>query len=577
MSNQSIDEFLTLNNILILSGTALLVLIAIFIIISYFVGKAHNKKFINSLSDSSNSLRVYIVDAKNDRVRYFNRSRLEKKKTGTITEFYNQFPANERNKIINWIGNLLEGVEDTPRYLEINVLFKYNKKSFFSILQVTKVDREKQVIYLESYILKYMYAQKAKNINVRKFSSREKFEQLINSNHQSKGITFAINFFNKRTKENEISHLIFAQIKNILVPYINQYRPMLEYGDNQIIISDLKLYQKNSILVFVNTLKNEINKVLMISSVTDDIGYSFGVAENKHFYNSVDSLIDSVVELSNIAKEDGKDFLVYEAGRKFDSENDSLHFRTEVERIIQDKKIRYKYRPIYNVARGRMVGYQAFFEPLDSFFDSIDELKSYALRTEDDKELFATISRNSINRFIQEKDGATLRLFFPITYNEMEYVNRTLSHISSIKEANIVLVLNEDELLNLPKDSNDPLVEAIKTLKSKGYEVSLHLNNDETALSSNMYELFDYFLISVSAHITSHKTQNRQLPSFQALIEKLLRYNKPIIAVDIPSWSLVEYVIKLGVEVVSSEAISPSDENVLPLNKKAIMKLKDMN
>ena len=330
-------------------------------------------------------------------------------------------------------------------------------------------------------------------------------------------------------------------------------------------------------LAFINTLRNEINRLLMISAETDTIGFSFGVAENKFFYNNVDSLIDSVVELSQVAKEDGRDFLIYEEGKKINPEGDVLHYRTEVERIIQDKKIRYTYRPIYNVAKSRMLGYQAHFEPLDSLFDSIDELKSYAIRTEDDKELFATISRNSISRFIQQRDGVSLKLFFPLSINEIGYVNRTFSHISSIKDANIVLIFNELEILDLSSDDMDSTIQLIKTFKSKGYEVALLIDENEAALTSSAYEIFDFFMLSVSAHISNRKLQNRQLPSFQALIEKLLRYNRPILAIDIPTWSLVEYVIKLGIDIVSSDAIAPGDENILPLNKKAITKLKNMN
>ena len=550
---------------------------AIIFIVSFIVLQTRNKKEEIELSDASNSLRVYIVDAKNDKVRYFNRSRLTRKKTSSIADFYNQFHANERSKIISWIGDLLDNVEGTPRYLEINVLFNYNKKSYFSILQVSKVDREKEIIYLESYILKYMYVNKAKSKKVRKFSSREKFVNTLQINHQYKGVTLAFHFYNKRTKDDDISHLIFAQIKNILVPYISPTRPMLEHGDNYVIMSDLKISTKTEILAFKNTIKNEINRLLLINSANETIGFSIGIAENRYFYNDVDKLIESTLQLSDIAKDDEKEFLIYEEGRKLKVENDSLHLRTEVERIIQEKKLKYTYQPIYNVEKNRMVGYLNYTEPLDSFFDSIEELKSYAYRTEDDKELFSTISRNSISRFIQEKDGATLRLFYPISVNEMEYVNRTFAHISGISEANIVLILDEDELLNLPTDNNDNLIEVLKTFKSKGYEVALHLNDNEAALTNTVYEVFDAYLISVSSHISSGKSQNRQLPSFQALIEKLLRYNKPIIAIDIPTWSLVEYVIKLGIEIVSSEAIAPRDENVLPLNKKAIARLKNMN
>lgn len=568
---------MNLDQIFLLATFAFLGAVLIGIIVSFVIAQSRAKRYGRDFEEAANSLRVFIIDTKNDQVRFFNRSRLQKKKTTTITAFYNQFPANERDKIITWIGDLLDDTPNTPRYLEINVLINYNKKSFFSLLQVSKVDHEKGLIYLESYILKYMYAPKRKESGVRKFLSREKFIKAISLNHQAKGATFAINFFNKRTSENEISHLMFAQIKNILVPYIAPYRPMLEHNDNQIIISDLKIMQRTNLLAFINTLKSEINRLLLISSEQDSIGYSIGIAENKHFYNSADDLLQTVIELSEIAKEDNKEFLIYEVGKNLSAENDAMHYRTEVERIIQDKKIKYLYRPIYNVGKGRMLGYQASFEPLDSFFDSIEELKSYALRTEDDKELFSTISRNSITRFIQERDGVSLRLFFPISINELNYVNRTFAHISSIKEANIVLILNEDELLNLPKTNSDSMIQMIKSFKTKGYEISLLLNDNEAALSSSTYEIFDYFLLSVSSHITNRKLQNRQLPSFQSLIEKLLRYHKPIIAINIPTWSLVEYVIKLGVEIVSSDSIAQADVNVLPLNKKAITKLKAMN
>lgn len=568
---------MSLENILILSGVALLGVVLIVLIISFILSQTSSKRYKNDIYETSNSLRVFIIDAKNDRVRYFNRSRLQRKKTSTITAFYNQFPANERDKIITWVGDLLDDTPNTPKYLEINVLINFNKKSYFSLLQVTKVDHTKDIIYLESYILKYMYATKTKNIKVRKFLSREKFIACLNAYHQPKGVTFAIDFFNKRTLEEEIPHLLFSQIKNVLVPYITPYRPMIEHGDNQLIISDLKISQRTNMLAFINTLRNEINRLLMISSETDTVGFSFGVAENKYFYNSTDSLIDSVVELSQVAKEDGKDFLIYEEGKKINPEGDVLHYRTEVERIIQDKKIRYTYQPIYNAAKSRMLGYQAHFEPLDSLFDSIDELKAYAIRTEDDKELFATIARNSISRFIQQRDGVSLKLFFPLSINEIGYVNRTFSHISSIKEANIVLIFSEPEILDLSTEAMDSTIQLIKTFKSKGYEVALLIDQNEAALPSSAYEIFDFFMLSVSAHITNRKLQNRQLPSFQALIEKLLRYNRPILAIDIPTWSLVEYVIKLGIDIVSSDAIAPGDENILPLNKKSITKLKNMN
>ena len=145
-----------IESLIFLATIGVAIIVIALIVFSFVYLNVSHTKYVHKISDSSNSLRVFIIDSKNDQVRYFNRSRLEKKKTSTITEFYNQFPANEREKIVSWIGNLLDNTPDTPQYLEINVLINYNKKSFFSLLQVEKVDRVNGVIYLESYLLKYM-------------------------------------------------------------------------------------------------------------------------------------------------------------------------------------------------------------------------------------------------------------------------------------------------------------------------------------------------------------------------------------------------------------------------------------
>ena len=68
-----------------------------------------------------------------------------------------------------------------------------------------------------------------------------------------------------------------------------------------------------------------------------------------------------------------------------------------------------------------------------------------------------------------------------------------------------------------------------------------------------------------------------RLPIFQNLIENLLKFNKILVADNMISWDSVELVVRLGIEIVSSEVISPSDENVLPISKKNILKLEKMS
>ena len=554
----------------VICSVALLFLIATFILNNIFHQRYHTK-----VKESVNSLRVFVIDVKSDRVRFFNRTNLRRKRSFSMTDFYNQFPASERERIITWVGDLLSNEEETPKYLEINVMIAKNHRNNYSILQVDKIDHEKQLIYLESYLLKYISTAKSKNNEFSNFISEDTFSKLLIKNN-SKGYTLCFNFFEKKSISSEISHVVFAQIKDILTPFLNQKLVMLSYNETQIIICDFKASNRQNVLQLIGTLKNEINRLLSILSEDSVIGFSIGIVENRFFPLNSEKIIESVLTLAKIAKDDNEDFVFYEEGRSLESSSDSQHYRTEVERIIQDKRLKYLYRPIYDAARGRIHGYQMFVQPLDSFFGTVEELKSYAVRTEDDRELFATIARNGISRFIQERDGVTFKLFFPISFNELNYVNRTLTRIQDISSTHIVLICDENEIMDLPTDSNDAFIAQVRLFKSKGFEVALAINDNDLTLPSLLYEIFDGFLISVKSHI-SKKNNARQLPTFQRLIEKLLRYQKTIIATDIPSWDIVELILKFGVNYVSSEVIAPMDENILPISKKSITKIKSFN
>ena len=61
-----------------------------------------------------------------------------------------------------------------------------------------------------------------------------------------------------------------------------------------------------------------------------------------------------------------------------------------------------------------------------------------------------------------------------------------------------------------------------------------------------------------------------------SLIEALLRYNRPIIASDLESWQSVELIIESGITYISTDVISPSNDMLLPIEKKKLEKVIQM-
>ncbi|MCQ2793377.1 MAG: hypothetical protein MJ221_03055 [Bacilli bacterium] len=558
------------------AGVALSAIMIALVIVYIIVFRSKKIKYDWQLKDASNSIRLYIIDLKNENVTYFNRSELRKRYTISTTQFFNHFQENERDDLIEWVNQLVDKEASPASFKEIHVISRHRKYNLFSLLQVDKINYKKQMIYMDSYLVKANLTKKSKNNGVYRLSTQEQFNKIVGSPISNRGITFAFNFFDKRNKDEPLQRITFLQFVNIFNSYVTLTRPIIEYGTHQIVVSDLRAYGRPQLLQLTNAIKNDINKYLLIASLQDKIGFTIGVAENKAFRNEPEKLVNTVISLAETAQEDEQDILWYEEGRRVNV-SDAETYRTEVERIIRDKKLKYLFRPIVDMNKATTLGYQSFVEPLDSFFGTISELKSYAFRTEDDRMLFATIARNLITRFAAEKDGDSLRLFFPISSNEKGYAYRTLSHIQNINDIHIVLVYNEEELNDVTESNDDDFAQEIKTFKSKGFEVALEIQDNELTLSSNIYGSFDFFLVDVDSNLRVGKQYSqRALFNFRGSVEKLLKYQKPIIALDIPTWDSVELVEKLGIDLVSSDVIAPKDENVLPIPTKSLIKIKDI-
>ena len=563
-----VDEILIFSVI----GVALagiITIIVLFIVLNHN-DETHNKE----IKELSNSLRIFVIDIANDQVRYFNSAHLRERKTTSITAFYNQFPSKEREGLINWIGNLLEHNEDVSWFIELSVYIRSSRQNVTSVLEVQKIDYKKQLIYIESHLLQTAFKSKGKGEKP-DFAKPETLSKVIFASN-GKGITFAFNFFSKLTKTSDFSQLAYADIKDIMIGFTSDDVILMEEKFGQIIVTNLAIKTRAEIYSFIDSVKAKINRFLLIKSYSDDIDYTIGVIENSENFRDAKTLIKNVLMVSDLTKDSENQIAFFNDIKTMLIDDQGKQFRTDVQEVIEDNKLRYYFQPIYNVDRGRVVGYKSSVVPFDSYFHEIDTLKNYAMRTEDDKELFSTITKNVISRFVEEKNDSNYLLFMPVSFNEINFVNKSLGHTRGVTDCNIVIVLKERELANLPDEyEEDALINSIRSFKTKGYGVALEVDDDILTLSPTLYGTFDYFNLSVATHI-SKKNAGRNLPSFQGLIEKLLHYEKPIIALDIQSWDIVELVYRLGVANICSDAIAQPAENIMPIQRKIITKIKNL-
>ena len=571
-----IFDFTDIPSLILLIVFGALLLALLIIIISFFISRYSDKKYRKDIKDQANTVRVYIIDIKNNTVRFFNRSNIREQRTISVTDFYNQFPNFEREKLIEWIGSLIDSSKSTPDYFEIDVIMSKNKRAYFSMLQVQEVDKEKQIIHLESYLLRYL-PPKASEGKIVSASSIEEISRILLDYSPFRGVSVALNFYYRRStsqnKNGSFDRLIFSQIKEILSPHITQNRYFIEPSHHEIVVFDTRLTSHSSIMLFVHSIVNDINRFLSLNSLIEQIGISVGIVEHKFFPNEAEKLLRQSLVVASYGQEDNELITWYEQGMRGDDAIDQSN-RTEVENIIRNKKLKFLYRPVLDADKMKIIGYQSFIHPFDTFFDSIAELKEYATRTEDDKELFGTISRNVISHFINEKTGDYLRLFFEVLWQEKPYILKTFGHINRIKETHLVLVFSEKDM-NIQTDDDEIMISELRTYKVKGYEIALKLADKDLLLNSTVYDMFDFFILDETMTHDINTNSRRRL-QMRSLVEKLLKYNKPIIATDLQNWNAIELIVKSGIRFIASDTLSASDEMILPISQKNLNKIKAM-
>ena len=158
-----------------------------------------------------------------------------------------------------------------------------------------------------------------------------------------------------------------------------------------------------------------------------------------------------------------------------------------------------------------------------------------------------------------------------VSLQDIDHMGEILKQVPQVKDVHLVLVFNEQEI-NENATHLELLNDSLTSLRKDGFELAMLMKDKNLLLDPSVYYNFDYF-VAGSMMIGEIKKNNRIRLSIHSLIESLLKYHRPIIATDLESWQAVELIIKSGVNIVSSEIVSPSNDMLLPLEKKKEEKL----
>ena len=561
--------------VLILIVLSFLTALTISLVMSY--GKDY--KYIERLKTESTTLRIFVVDVKNNSVIYFNRSDLKNKHKIDLATFYSHFHANDVDKIKSWIFSICTDYKNADKYLEADVLVNHGKTTYFSLLKLLKYDPNEGLIHIESFVLKYITPNNVPNKKKKSILTgvvkRSTMESLIVKEKSLKGFTYAIRFYYIRQKvlsNDKIERYMIMTLKNVIYPYSSNprvSRQIIDTGDNELLLFDLRIASRDEAMVLATTIAHSIKKCIGVNGFTDSINFSIGVVENAQYYQDLDSMILKAQEACMSAQHHGQEILLYQ--KQAAPLVEINRYREEVENLMQPNSLRYLFRPIFDVAKRCTIGYFEYVKAYNTPFTSFAEMSKYAAKVDMSKEFFAMIARYVVPKFASEKQEDYWRLFMLVSLQDIDHMSEILNQIPQSRDIHLVLVFNEQEI-NENSSDLEILNNSLKSLRSDGFELAMLMKDKNLLLDSSVYYNFDYF-VAGSMMIGEIRKNNRIRLSIHSLIESLLKYHRPIIATDLEGWQAIELIIKSGVSIVSSETISSSNDMLLPLDKKKVDKL----
>ena len=576
--NFSDQVFLIFFIILIVLGVALLVTIGV-----YLISLHNDKKFVEQVDYESTTTRIYIVDVKKNKIVQLNKSDMGNKISYDLFSFYSSFHPNDSERVKNWIFQICVDPKNAGEYLEADVLVNNSKKVYFSLLRLLEYNPKVGLIHLESHVLKYitpLNAVKKKNDNRTPTGivKRSQIASMIKNFKALSGYTYCIRFFytaQKVISNDKVERYMVMNLKNAVYPFAANprlTRQMLDNGDNELFLFDLRISNKESAMQLANSMAKAIRREMEVNGFAGFINFSIGVVENANFYRDFDSIEEKAREACMAGQTNSKEIVLHQ--RNIEANNETILYNQQIEHILKENVLRFLYRPVINAKTAQTIGYFEYVKAYDSPFSSFAEMSKYASRINLNGELLAKVSKNVIPKFIMERPDESMRLFFTISMVDVNSVYEIISQIPNYQKAHIILVFDEQEI-NENSTNIDLLVHILEGLKEKGFELALSLKDKNLLLNDTVYFQFHYFVVG-SAMMEEVKENNRIRLSLYALIESLLKYSRPIIATDLEGWQAVELIIKSGINYISSDAISASNDMLLPIEKKKMEKVTAM-
>jgi EAL domain-containing protein (putative c-di-GMP-specific phosphodiesterase class I) len=554
----------------------LILIIVFFVVFSFFlilflISSEIKRK--QELAKFLKTFRVYKINVSTGAVVYFDHGDSHFVHQTSLNEFLMQYGFEDLDRVQQWFNDLMAR-DDTPRILETAGTQKFKGQNLFTLLEITKIDKEKRVIHLNSHLMSILKPKHKKRNQYRQAMPLDLMVDQVKKTSKKLGILYYIRFAftTKIDEENQkLSGLYLIQIKDRLRIFLS---PSLRLIDSEYDLIFFHFEPQHSIQKnkMIRTIVDSIDKYLEINSLKDDLVYSLSMIEHQEAPQDLNTLIKfGAQRAQSLINRKQKTVSLSISGQP-SSTLQEANLDLDVKKIIRERALTFKYRAILDTEQFQVFGFFSMIQPeSDKNINSLT-LQKYVASQSNSRETMNYMVKTVLDQTAKiTSDNQKLKIFVPLSVYQKNYLTQYLASQINFDSKNLVIVFEESEIRDA--ESTKGISTLIESIHQLHLEVALVFGNANLLFNNEIYELFDYYLFDQRLTLGVEEDQ-RKLLSIRTIIDRLSPLKKPFIGSDMNELTSLELLDNLGVKLQSAELIAPMTIRFEMPDKKIIQRLK---
>lgn len=545
--------------IIALSVLGFLLLAAIIVAICFAsLGESKNQR--RERENLDYNVRVYTFDYAKKTFYFFDKFDLKHTKTYDEQQFINQFMPSDKYRVQDWLRGIVQN-NNYSQYIQADLKIHHPNVTISSMLQLTSVNRQKNIIHFESFLLPYCSTTSLMSPRKRKrffLNDDEACQDFIKNNDEENylGSVYYLKLYRANsTKENDEKYLaeINTKIVSILTKFLTKTKKLHKISDTEEIIIDKSTISRVMTMNIASTIETALTQFLNFNTPDVDLFVAIGISTtafyNQDYFQAKDQSGMMAKAISNNLTNEKVLFYDPSFFDKFNKEKGQLE---EVKMIVKNSTFRVFFTPTINIKTGEKSLYFTKVIPFGTSLKTFREVIDVSVKIKEGPlRIFRGINEKCQKSLATYKDN-NINLIINVPYLEIADFLKAIQS-TSYSKITWTLALPETDLLAY-LDDQATIKKTFQRVIENQCKIAIMLANSSPSLPSQILRYASFFL--VGDRYTSHLKDSRTVNELRIIGSSYQDYPAPIVYFGLKDFNDIELGAHFGGRIFQCDALA---------------------